>query len=74
MDVAVYLCLGSSTRTMQQIAFSIGQLLEATFTFLPALGWLPVIGFSVVIFLGLVYWMVMQARYDRKAKANNTLA
>ncbi len=59
---------------MQQIAFSIGQLLEATFTFLPALGWLPVIGICIVIFLGLVYWMVLQARYDRRAKANNTLA
>ncbi len=59
---------------MQQIAFSIGQLLEATFTFLPMLGWLPVIGFSFVIFFGLVYWMVLQSRYDRKAKQNNTLA
>jgi len=59
---------------MQQISFSIAQLLEATFTILPALGWLPPVLFSAGIFLGLVYWMVLQARYDRKAKQDGTLA
>lgn len=59
---------------MQQISFSIAQLLEATFTILPALGWLPPVLFSVGIFLGLVYWMVLQSRYDRKAKQDGTLA
>lgn len=59
---------------MQQISFSIAQLLEATFTILPALGWLPPVAFSLVIFLGLVYWMMLQARYDRKAKRDGTLA
>ncbi len=59
---------------MQQISFTIAQLLEATFTILPALGWLPPVAFTVVIFLGLVYWMMLQARYDRKAKQNGTLA
>jgi hypothetical protein len=59
---------------MQQISFTIAQLLEATFTILPALGWLPPVLFTVVIFLGLVYWMMLQARYDRKAKQNGTLA
>lgn len=59
---------------MQQIAFTIGHLLESTFTVLPVLGWLPPIVFSVVIFIGLVVWMSLQARYDRRAKANNTLA
>ena len=59
---------------MQQISFSIAQLLEATFTILPALGWLPPVAFSLAIFLGLVYWMMLQARYDRKAKRDGTLA
>ena len=27
-----------------------------------------------LVAIGLVYWMVLQARYDRRAKANNTLA
>lgn len=59
---------------MQQIAFSIGQLLESTFTILPVLGWLPSIAISLIIAFGLVFWMVLQSRYDRKAKANGTLA
>lgn len=59
---------------MQQIAFTIAQLLESTFTVLPLLGWLPPITFAVTIFLGLVFWMMSQDRYDRKAKQNNTLA
>lgn len=59
---------------MQQISFTIAQLLEATFTILPALGWFPPVLFTVVIFLGLVYWMMLQARYDRKAKQEGTLA
>lgn len=59
---------------MQQISFSIAQLLEATFTILPALGWLPPVAFSLVIFLGLVYWMMLQSRYDSKAKRDGTLA
>lgn len=59
---------------MQQISFAIGQLLEATFTLLPALGWLPPVAFSVIIFLGLCYWVVLQGRYNRKARQNGTLA
>ncbi|MEX1132807.1 MAG: hypothetical protein WEC15_06255 [Flavobacteriales bacterium] len=59
---------------MQQISFTIAHLLEATFTFLPTLGWLPPLVFSAGIFLGLVYWMTLQARYDRKAKQDGTLA
>jgi hypothetical protein len=59
---------------MQQISFTIAHLLEATFTILPALGWLPPLVFSATIFLGLIYWMSLQAKYDRKAKQNGTLA
>jgi hypothetical protein len=59
---------------MQQIFFSIAQLLEATFTVLPALGWLPPLAFSAIIFLGLLYWLSLQRNYDRKAKKEGTLA
>jgi hypothetical protein len=59
---------------MQQISFAIAQLLEATFSILPALGWLPPVAFTLIIFLGLVYWLVLQGRYNRKAKQDGTLA
>lgn len=59
---------------MQQFAFAIGHLLEATFTILPALGWLPPLAFSALIFLGLVYWLNLQGKYNRKAKQDGTLA
>ncbi|MBX2978439.1 MAG: hypothetical protein KF905_04015 [Flavobacteriales bacterium] len=59
---------------MQQISFAIGQLLEWTFTILPALGWFPPIAFSLVIGLGLAYWLVLQGRYNRKAKQDGTIA
>jgi len=59
---------------MQQISFTIAHLLEATFTILPVLGWLPPLAFAATIFLGLIYWLSLQAKYDRKAKKDGTLA
>jgi hypothetical protein len=59
---------------MQDISFAIGHFLEATFTILPALGWLPNIAFILIISLGLLYWVVLQGRYNRKAREENTLA
>lgn len=59
---------------MQQISFAVGQLLEATFTILPALGWLPPVAFSVILFLGMVYWLALQGRYNKKAQRDGTLA
>lgn len=59
---------------MQKIAFAIGRFLEWTFTMLSALGWLPVILTTFVLFFGLVYWLSLQGRYNRRAKAENTLA
>ena len=59
---------------MQQIFFAIGHFLEWTFKVLTAMGWLPVTLITIVMFGGLFFWLALQAKYDRKAKANNTLA
>ena len=59
---------------MQQTFFAIGHFLEWTFTILSGSGWLPVIGITAVMTIGFLYWMGLQSKYDRKAKANNTLA
>ncbi|MBK8500199.1 MAG: hypothetical protein IPL52_15595 [Flavobacteriales bacterium] len=59
---------------MQQTFFAIGHFLEWTFTFLSGMGWLPVIGITAVMTIGFLYWMGLQSKYNRKAKANSTLA
>lgn len=59
---------------MQKIFFSIGDLLESSFQVLVVLGWLPVISFSVIMFLGFLYWLKLQADYNRKAREKGTLA
>ena len=59
---------------MQQIVFAHGHFLEWTYGILKALGWLPSILVSVLLFGGLVYWLMLQGRYNRKAKETNTLA
>jgi len=59
---------------MQEIAFAIGHFLEWCFSLLVMMGWLPVTLFTVTMFLGFVYWLNLQGRYDRRAKRTNTLA
>ena len=59
---------------MQQIAFALGHFLEWTFQILSALGWLPSIGISVLLFVGMLYWLNLQGRYNRKAKQDGTIA
>jgi len=59
---------------MQQISFAIGHFLESTFQILSALGWLPSIGISVLLFVGMLYWLNLQGRYNRKAKQDGTIA
>jgi len=58
---------------MQQISFAIGHFLEDTFKILSAMGWMPVIGISIVLGLGFLYWMNLQAKYSRKAQKDGTL-
>ncbi len=59
---------------MQQTFFAIGHFLEWTFKIITGMGWLPVVLVSALLFVGLVYWLMLQGRYNRKAKADNTLA
>lgn len=59
---------------MQQISFAIGHFLESSFQILVALGWLPPVGIAVLLFVGLVYWLNLQARYNRKAEKDGTMA
>jgi hypothetical protein len=59
---------------MQQISFAIGHFLEWTFTILSALGWVPVIGISFLLFFAIVYWLRLQGVYNRRAKRDGTIA
>lgn len=58
---------------MQDIAFALGHFLEWTFKLIIPLGWLPVAATSLLLFFGFVYWLVLQGRYNRKAKSEGTL-
>lgn len=59
---------------MQKIVFAIGHFLEATLSVLSWMGWLPVTLISLLLGFGLVYWLVLQGRYNRKAKQEGSLA
>ncbi len=58
---------------MNQIFFSIGHLLEASLKILVAMGWLPVIGISLILAFGLFYWLVTQHRYTKEARRRGTM-
>lgn len=59
--------------TWNEIVYGLGDLLEATFTILPALGNLPNIIFSLTIFFGLVYWIMELKKYKAIAKQEGTI-
>lgn len=59
---------------MQEISFAIGHFLEWTFKVLSAMGWMPVTLISIVLFLGMVYWLNLQGKYNRRAKSSGTMA
>lgn len=54
--------------TWNDFVYALGDFLEATFTILPALGNLPNILFTLVIFGGLVYWIKELGKYKEEAK------
>ena len=58
---------------MNNIFFAIGHFLEATFTFIVALGWLPVIGISLILAFGMLYWLMLQRRYSEEARRRGTM-
>lgn len=53
--------------TWNEIVYGLGDLLEMTFEILPALGNLPNMLFSAVIFFALVYWILELKKYKAKA-------
>ncbi len=59
---------------MQDISFALAKFLEATFSILPALGWLPNIAFIIIGALGMLYWLNLQGKYNRKAERDGTIA
>lgn len=59
---------------MQQISFAIGHFLESSFQVLVVLGWIPPVGISLLLAGGLVYWLRLQAKYNRKAEKDGTMA
>ena len=59
--------------TWNDFVYGLGDLLEASFTILPALGNIPNILFSAIIFFGLVYWIGQLKNYKAEAKRNGTI-
>ena len=59
---------------MKDLWFGIGHFIQGTFDwFLTPFGWLPVTIFVIVMALGALYWLMLQGRYNRRAKENNEL-
>lgn len=59
--------------TWNEIVYSTGDLFEATFKILPPLGNIPNIIFSLIIFFGLVYWILQLKKFKDEAKRNGTI-
>lgn len=59
---------------MQKIVFALGHFTETCLSLLVAMGWLPVTLISLLLTAGLVYWLVLQGRYNEKARRDGTMA
>lgn len=54
---------------MTHFWYSIGHALQASFQWLlVSVGWLPVTVISIVLAIGFLYWLSVQAKYSRRAK------
>ena len=59
---------------MQDLWFGIGHFIQTTFDWvLTPFGWLPVTIFIITMALGTLYWLMLQSRYNRRAKETNEL-
>lgn len=57
---------------MNHVWYGIGHFLQKTFNWLlVSFGWAPVVVFSVLLFIGVLYWLNLQAKYNRRAKERN---
>jgi len=59
--------------TWNEFVYGLGDLLEASLSILPTLGNIPNILFSLVIFVGLVYWIFELGKYKKEAHRNGTI-
>lgn len=59
--------------TWNEIVYKTGDILTETFAILPALGNIPNILFSLIIFAGLVYWILELGKYKKEAQRNGTM-
>jgi hypothetical protein len=58
---------------MNAVFYGIGQFIEATFEWLLVpFNWLPVTGISLLMFFGMLYWLNLQGKYNRKARRDGT--
>jgi len=53
--------------TWNEIVYGLGDLIEATFVILPALGNIPNIIFIAIIFAAFVYWLGELRKYHKEA-------
>lgn len=54
---------------MTHFWYAIARFLQKTFDLLLVpFGWLPVTIISIILGIGLVYWLSVQAKYSRRAK------
>lgn len=54
---------------MTKTWFGIGHFMQTLFDWvLTPLAWVPVVIFSFVLTFGIVYWLMLQARFTRMAK------
>ncbi|MBL7963871.1 MAG: hypothetical protein JNM31_08495 [Flavobacteriales bacterium] len=59
---------------MQDIWFAIARLLMFTFdALLVPFGWMPVTAMILVMAFGAIYWLMLQGRYNRRAKERNEM-
>jgi len=63
-----YICAHSENGTMTDFWFGFGHGMQWLLDGLVALGWLPVTVFTIVMAIGAIYWMMLQGRYNRRAK------
>jgi len=53
--------------TFTDFIYATGDLIETTYAFLPSLGNTPNYAFIIVGFIGFLYWMNLQIKYNKAA-------
>lgn len=55
------------------LVYGLGEMIEATFVVLELLGNFPNILFTLVIFVGFIYWLNELVKYRRKAEKSGKI-